>query len=135
MRLEGPPWEAVRALGLPVGDPIIDYVVFGSAPLLAHGLLERVSDLDLLARGAAWDRARSLGEPQRAPQGDLLVRLPNGIEVFNGWLGLELDAIFARAALIDGLPIAHLDDVAHYKRLLGRPKDVAHLRLMGRLPN
>lgn len=131
MRLEGPPWDAVRALDLPVGE----YAVFGSARLLAHGLIDRVSDLDLLARGAAWAHAQTLGQVAQAPQGDLFVRLPHDIDIFNGWLGLEVDAIIARAVLTDGLPIAHLDDVAHYKRLLGRPKDLAHLRLMGGLPN
>ncbi len=121
--LRGPPWDAVRALELPAND----YAVFGSAPLLARGLIDRVSDLDLLARGDAWAHVQTLGKVERAPQGDLLVRLPHDIDIFNGWLGLDADAIIRRATLQDGLPIARLEDVAHYKRLLHRPKDLEHL--------
>ena len=31
-----------------------DFVIFGSGPLLAHGLRRRIGDLDVVARGPAW---------------------------------------------------------------------------------
>ena len=43
----------LRALKLPAGD----YAIFGSGPLVVHGLIEGVRDLDVVARG-------SLGEGQ-----------------------------------------------------------------------
>lgn len=124
--LSGPFWEAVRALELPVGD----YAVFGSAPLLARGLVAEVGDIDLLATRSAWQRACLLGTPETAPGGDQVVRLGSDIDIFDGWLGLDVDAIISRAETVDGLPIAHLCDVALYKRLLDRPKDRAHLELL-----
>jgi len=70
-----------------------------------------------------------LGPIQTAPKGDEVVRLGN-IEIYNAWLGMDVDAIIARAEVIGGLPIARLEDVAHFKRRLRRPKDLAHLRLI-----
>ena len=44
-------------------------------------------------------------------------RLGTDLELYNGWLGLDVDASVRRAELIDGLPIARPDDVATYKHL------------------
>ena len=109
----------VRALELPQNE----YVVFGSAPLLAHGLVTDIGDIDLLATGAAWQKAQKLALPKTAPGGDLIVQLTPEVAIFDGWLGLDTDAVIRRAEMWDGLPLAQLADVAAYKRLLDRPKD------------
>lgn len=125
-QLKGWPWDAVRALELSLGA----YVIFGSAPLLAHGLVSTIGDIDLLATGAAWQKAQRLASPKAAPGGDLIVQLTPELAVFNGWLGLDADAIISRAVVWDSLPLAKLGDVAAYKRRLNRPKDRAHLKLL-----
>ncbi len=109
----------VRALELPQNE----YVVFGSAPLLAHGLVTDIGDIDLLATGAAWQKAQTLALPKTAPGGDLIVQLTPELAIFDGWLGLDTDAVIRRAEMWNGLPLAQLADVAAYKRLLDRPKD------------
>ncbi len=53
----------LRTLGLPTRD----YAVFGSGPLAVRGLIREIRDLDLVARGAAWERAKKLG-PVRGTQ-------------------------------------------------------------------
>ena len=117
----------LRALDLPEGD----YAVFGSGPLAAHGLVEEVRDLDVVARGPAWARAKELGPVRTAPKGDPVVWLEGGaIEVFGGWLGWDIDALIDNAEIIDGLPFARLEDVLAFKLSHGRPKDVAHARLI-----
>jgi hypothetical protein len=117
----------LRALGLPIAD----YAVFGSGPLAVRGLLEEVHDLDLVARGAAWKQAKGLGGPRTAPEGDPVVWLEGGaIEIFGGWLGWDIDALIDNAEIIDGLPFARLEDVLAFKLSHGRPKDVAHARLI-----
>ncbi|CAA9575709.1 MAG: hypothetical protein AVDCRST_MAG86-2155 [uncultured Truepera sp.] len=55
-----------------------------------------------------------------------MVHIAPNLDIFDGWLGLDADAIICRAERIDGLPIAHLSDVAAYRRLLNRPKDRLH---------
>ncbi len=116
----------MRALGLPAED----YAIFGSAPLLAHGLIAEVGDIDIVATRSAWQLAQKLGSPAPAPGGDRVVHLAPDIDIYDGWLGLDAEAIIRRAELLDGLPVAHLSDVAAYKRLLDRPKDRLHLKLI-----
>lgn len=116
----------MRALELPTKD----YAVFGSAPMLAYGFIAEVGDIDILATRSAWRTAQELGIPVLAPSGDRVVHVAPDIDIFDGWLGLNIDAVIRRAKLIDGLPVAHLSDVAAYKRLLNRPKDRHHLKLI-----
>lgn len=116
----------VAGLALPPADTLL----FGSAPMLLHGLLDEVGDIDLVVRGAAWERACRLGAVRRAPGGDRVVEV-GAVALFDGWLGEDLDALFARAEEHDGLLVASLADVTAYKRRLDRPKDRLHLRLLG----
>jgi|SRR3712207_5186704 len=119
--------DKLRALDLPRGD----HAVFGSGPLAAHGLIGEVRDLDVVARGAAWERAKGLGLVRTAPEGDPVVRLEGGaFEIYGGWRGWDLDALIDNAEIVDGLPFARLEDVLAFKHSLGRPKDIAHVRLM-----
>ena len=119
--------EKVKALRFALGD----YAVFGSGPLLVHGFAEDINDVDLVARGVARARAKSLGPVLLAPKGDPVVRLGDGdIEVFAGWLGMDLDAIIDGVAIMGGLPFAQLEDVWAFKRALGRPKDLGHVLLI-----
>lgn len=119
--------EKVRALRLPAGD----YAVFGSGPLLAHGLVGCVNDVDVLARGEAWEAAKKLGEAEEGEMGDPLVRIGGGeVEIFGGWIGMDADAIIDGAETVWGLPFARPEDVLAFKLLLGRPKDREHVRLI-----
>ena len=119
--------QKVAALRLPAGD----YAVFGSGPILAHGLVRSVNDVDVLARGAAWETARGLGAVVDGEMGDPVVRLGGGeVEIFGGWLGMDADGIIDGAETVWGLPFARLEDVLQFKRLLARPKDREHARLI-----
>lgn len=119
--------EKVTALCLPAGD----YAVFGSGPLLAHGLVRSVNDVDVLARGAAWEAAKGLGDAVAGEMGDPVVRLGGGeVEIFGGWLGMDADGIVEGARTVRGLRFARLEDVLAFKRMLGRPKDREHVRLI-----
>ncbi len=46
--------------------PAGDWALHGSAPMLAHGLLSEIHDIDIVARGAAWEAAGRLGIITRA---------------------------------------------------------------------
>jgi predicted nucleotidyltransferase len=41
--------------------PTEDFAVFGSGPMYAHGIKELGHDLDLIARGVAWEKAKEHG--------------------------------------------------------------------------
>lgn len=115
----------VKGLGLPTSD----YVLFGSLPLLAHGLTNHVNDIDILARGSAWQHAQTLSKAELAPMGEWRVNLTD-IEIYNAWLGMDVEAIIDRAVVINGLPYADLSDVLAFKQKLNRPKDAEHIRLL-----
>jgi hypothetical protein len=123
--LRGAPWDALRELALPAGD----WALFGSAVLLARGLVEEVRDLDVVVRGAAWQRVLTFGRPERAERGDLVVRL-GALELFDGFAPFDAAAMIDRAETIDGLPFVTLADTVAWKRALGRPKDLEHVRLI-----
>jgi hypothetical protein len=118
----------LRALELPAQH----YAVFGSGPLAVRGLIEHISDLDVVARGPAWRKAAALGPVVVASGGDRVVSLEGGtIEIFDGWLGWDADAIIDGAETIEGLPFARLEEVQAFKLHHGRPKDLEHARLIG----
>jgi hypothetical protein len=117
-------------LRLPPGD----YVVTGSGPLLAHGLKQTIHDLDLVARGKAWECAARLGEfvPSHSGTGHCIVLFGGRIEVFDYWLGgmVDTDAMIDSAEFIDGIPFLPLADTLRWKRGLGRAKDLADIALI-----
>lgn len=112
-------------LALPLGD----YVVTGSGPLLAHGLKTEIHDLDLVARGKAWELAASMAPVITAQSGcgRRIVLHRGEIEIFDHWVGglTDVDAIIDGAELIDGVPFMSLQDTLRWKRGLGRAKDLA----------
>lgn len=116
----------LRALDLPTSD----YVVFGSGPLLAHGLRATLGDLDIVARGPAWHRLAALSAPMIAPSGHgQMVRLQ--IEAADQWLpGFNTDDLIAAAEHHAGIPFAPLAEVIRSKRLTARPKDHRDLALI-----
>lgn len=117
--------QVVASLGLPSGD----FALHGSAPLLAHGLIAEINDLDIVARGEAWDRALKLGAREYGREDDV-VRPLQEVEIFNGWLGDDADALIDSAEEVAGLPCVTLRAVLDFKRRLGRPKDRKHISLI-----
>lgn len=118
---------AIRSLHLPQGD----YLVHGSSALLARRLVTEVNDVDIAARGAAWQQALMLG-PLVQGRVDALVRPSQDIEIFDGWLGADLDRLLQETAVIDGIPFASLQAVLDFKLQLNRAKDQQHIAVLRR---
>lgn len=108
-----------------------DYVIAGSGPLLAHGIREQISDLDVIARGAAWERACALGRRQVAPFGGAMAvyLLDGAIEVLDGWFPgrWSVDRLIDEAEVIEGIRFLSLRLTLEWKRLLRRDKDSADI--------
>jgi hypothetical protein len=125
--LEDPLVRRLSKLVVEFGLDRRDFVIFGSGPLLAHGLRQRISDLDVVARGAVWDRVRQRGIPGIGTiNGAPMVQFWGGrIQFSSGWISEDWDAddLIDRAENIQGLPFAQLSDVLVYKQALRRPKD------------
>jgi hypothetical protein len=104
-----------------------DFVIFGSGPLLAHGLRQGVRDLDVVARGNTWRRVSEHGiRDTGAISGSPMALFWGGLIQFSlEWISQDWDTddLITRSELIQGLPFAQLTDVLAYKQKLDRPKD------------
>ncbi|GAA5085712.1 hypothetical protein HNP84_010213 [Thermocatellispora tengchongensis] len=115
--------------------PAEDYVIAGSGPLFAHGIKNGLGDLDVVARGRAWQKATTFAPPEPAPFWtgvDRVLLFDGEIEIFNGWfpeLG-TVDELISRSDLIDGLRYESLHDVVRWKRTLDRQKDRDDIKLI-----
>jgi hypothetical protein len=109
-----------------------DFVIFGSGPLLACGLRKSIRDLDVVARGAAWQRASTIGlSAVGVLTGDPIIHFWGGrIQCSQQWIspGWDSDKLIDKADIIDGLRFAKLADVLTYKQFLLRRKDIRDIR-------
>ncbi|MGW6456873.1 hypothetical protein ACWF94_13280 [Streptomyces sp. NPDC055078] len=125
-------FSALAAIQLPRND----YVVCGSAALYVRGLRPRMGDLDILARGAAWEKALTLGDPEPTISGHGLrvVHPDAAIEIMDRWTpGWSSDQLIDEADVIDGVPFMRLGDVLRWKIAAGRPKDLDDIAAIRRL--
>ncbi len=118
--LERVPFEAGR------------WVVAGSAPMLVAGLVESISDVDVVVDDIAWRHARSICDrpPRAGLVGDQVLDLRVGdavVEVFDGWLGTAAHLILEEAVEIEGHRFSPLARVLDSKRRLLRRKDLDHI--------
>ena len=121
----------VRSLKLPAGD----YAVFGSGPLIVRGVIEATNDLDIICRGAAWERVQEIGEISSFDDANECVNLLDGRITFGvTWKygEFDLDELIDTAEIIDDLPFVTLKHVTAYKEAADRPKDREHLALLRR---
>ncbi|HEX6353209.1 hypothetical protein [Actinophytocola sp.] len=110
------------------------FVVFGSAPLLAHGLRASINDLDIVARADVWQCVSATGSPTRGMySGDRVWQFYGGdLQFSERWItdDWDVDALIDNAEIIDGIRFATLADVLRYKEILGRQKDVADINAL-----
>lgn len=122
--------------------PSKDYAIFGSAPIAAHGLMDfsEVADLDLIARGEAWEMAKTLSkEPPVETElkfGEVLTFFKRGdeydISIYTGWPhgNWNIDELIESADVIDGIRFVSLDNVLKWKKARNRPKDAHQIELL-----
>ncbi|MEV6544779.1 hypothetical protein [Streptomyces sp. NPDC051665] len=102
--------------------------VFGSGPMLAHGLKTSLGDVDVIARGPAWKKACEVGELGLSKiGGDPVAAFWSGkVEVFNTWLSPDfpIDDLIDQADVVAGIRFVQLRHVLAYKYRLRRDKDI-----------
>ena len=117
----------LRSIDLPHGD----YAIFGSAPLLAHGIIDSVADLDIIARGAAWDQGIRTGDLIYLPEHEITVCsfYDKLVTMGRTWAygELDIDTLIDTAETVAGLPFVRIEFVIEYKQMARRPKDLDHL--------
>lgn len=119
---------------LNLGLPIEDYAVIGSGPLIVRSLIEPTNDLDIIARGKAWDMAVKLGDVESDSFNKYkVVRLFDGkIEIYSGWApgDWDTDKLIDEADVINGIRFVTLSETIKWKKIAGRNKDHEHIKLI-----
>lgn len=114
--------------------PTNDYALFGSAQMFLHGIKELGHDIDIIARDEAWKKAQSLGVVEKTKLGDgYVVTLFDGeIEIFNDWVPdkWDINELIDTADLIENIRYVTLNNLIKWKKAMGRPKDVEHLKMI-----
>ena len=119
------------SLGLPEGD----YAVFGSAPMALHGLKILNNDIDVIASGEAWEKAKKFCFPKESPMrfGNYLKLFDGKIEIYHCWFPKDMwnvDELIDGAEIVDGIRYVRLDKVLEYKKYRNSPKDKSDIKLI-----
>jgi hypothetical protein len=114
--------------------PTNDFALFGSGPMFAHGLKELGHDIDVIARGEAWQEATKFATPQptKSGNGEVVELFGGEIEIFSAWGPGEwdIDELIDMAEIIEGIRFVRLEQVLRWKQQMNRPKDVEHIKLI-----
>lgn len=115
--------------------PANDYAVFGSAPMALHGLKTLSNDIDVIARGEAWEKAKNFCFPEESPMkfGNFLKLFDGKIEIYHCWFPKDawnVDELIDGAEIVDGVRYVRLEDVLKYKKTRNSPKDISDIKLI-----
>ena len=123
-------FDLLRELALPPAD----YAVFGSGPLAIRNIISAPNDLDVICRGAAWEKVLAIGAWDYDEQyGDSLIILHGGKLSFGTrWAigDFDTDELIDNSELIDELPFVQLENVVKYKLVRASPRDLQHLEAL-----
>ena len=98
-------------LHLPIGK----YAVFGSA-ILSVNNIRKSKDLDIIVKKELHDMVGTIGN----------------ITIYKDWFGMPINAMINSANMIEGIPFVSIKYWIQWKRMMGRPKDLADLKLLGK---
>lgn len=123
-----PEYKYLMSLDLPKED----YAIFGSGPLIEKGLKPLRNDLDVIARGLAWEKTTLLRHPIDTPfkRGKRVVLFNGKVEIYNEWISekYNVNELIDGAEIINGVKFVNLHEVLNYKKDLWRPKDIEDIR-------
>ena len=111
------------------------WAVAGSGPMLAHGIVAAIGDIDIVADNRAWEHAldQTASTAVDGLSGDRIISLMVAgavVEVFDEWLGSPALGVIERADVVAGHRFMALDEVIDFKRHLDRPKDRVHVAMV-----
>jgi len=108
------------------------FAIFGSGPLFAHNITDKLSDVDLIVNDNGWQKSLTLGQLDHTTSGDPVIHIGDGIEICNTWAPgtWSPQDLIDEAEVINGLPFVRLESVLAWKKLRNKPKDQKHVELI-----
>ncbi len=121
--------QKVKGLNLLRGS----YVVFGSCPLAIAGI-RPAGDIDMLVSEELFESFKKAGWHE-VDKGSADKPLAHDVfEVHTKWnfssYKPTLEHLLSTATIIDGVPIASLEEVRKWKQASARPKDLVDIKLI-----
>ena len=120
--------QKVRDLNLPHGE----HVVFGSGPLLAHGLRDESGDVDIFVSDSIYNKLKESGWKEKPFNETDCVLTHDCYEVGTTWRykdhHITLDELLESADYVDGIPFASLEQSLKWKKVYGRKKDMQDVK-------
>ena len=114
--------------------PKDDYALFGSAIMFFKDLKDVGHDIDVIARGKAWEKACQIKLPEVpvSKKGFVVKPFGDDIEIFSEWFPGDWDVnrLIDDAELMEGIKVVGFDSVIKWKKLMGRPKDYEHIQMI-----
>jgi len=119
--------------------PLNDFAIFGSGPMFAHGLKKQLRDIDVIARGKAWENALNHKDKEKVwSNGTVINFYGQGIQVVRTWMyggNFKTDELIDNADVVEGIRFVKLECVLAYKREMGRLKDKRHIKVIEKYLN
>ena len=113
---------------------VSNFAIAGSGPLFVRGWIDDPKDIDVVARGSAWETAVQIGQAVLAVHSNVRhISLFGGdVDILDGWLPerWSVNHLIDEADFICGLRFVRLDIVVASKRMLARPRDLLHLDII-----
>ncbi len=117
----------IKSLGLPKSD----FAIFGSAHLYLCGLRDSVNDIDIIARGKAWEKVLTLGKIKNAKSGvgQVLELFDGYVEIFNDWPygPWNIENLIDTAKEINGIKYVTLENILNWKQKRNNEKDIVDI--------
>ncbi|HLD51247.1 hypothetical protein A3K34_00975 [candidate division WWE3 bacterium RIFOXYC1_FULL_40_10] len=121
-------FQQLLSLGMPSGD----YAIFGSAPLWVYNITQELHDLDVIARGAAWEIAKTKGvlQPTKSNHGRELILFEGNIEISNKWITGEwnINELIDTSEIVQGVRLVNLEYIIREKLINHRERDKEDLK-------
>lgn len=120
-------FQRVKELKLPMGK----YALFGSAPLGIRKL-KNCRDIDIVVTEDLWDEYKQKNWKLRTKPHGSKYLWNKKIELWKDWQPGQWDIkqLIKEAEIINDLPFVRLERVLEYKKLLGRKKDLADIKII-----
>ncbi len=125
--------EEVKSLNLPFGE----YVIVGSGPMAVRNM-RNYKDIDVLVTKDLYQRLSTtngwkiiilpglLGDREVAKNGECEA----GIDLWFGDYKPDTETLIKNAEIIQGIPFLPLEELIKFKKAMGRPKDLADIKLI-----
>jgi hypothetical protein len=96
--------------------------------MAAHGLKELKNDIDVIARGKAWEKAKTFSDPveTNSKLGSVVCLFDGTVEIFDAWppAGMwDVEKLINDAEVIDGIRFVQLKSVAEWKNTRKKKSD------------